>query len=83
MQANDFSSLVKKPTCYQSNVSSCIDLILTSRKSSFKLSNTFETGLSDHHNLVCTILKSGGFKRAPIKKIYRSSTLMTSKNLEI
>ena len=72
MQAYDFSSLIKKPTCYQSNTPSCIDLILTNRKSLFKLSNTFETGLSDHHKLVCTILKSWGFKRVPIEKIYRS-----------
>ena len=72
MQAYDFSSLIKKPTCYQSNTPSCTDLILTNRKSLFKLSNTFETGLSDHHKLVCTILKSGGFKGAPIEKIYRS-----------
>ena len=72
MQAYDFSSLIKKPTCYQSNTSSCIDLILTNRKSLFKLSNTFKTSLSDYHKLVCTILKSGGFKGAPIKKIYCS-----------
>ena len=38
----------------------------------FKLSNTFETGLSEHHKPICTILKSGGFKGAPIEKIYRS-----------
>ena len=53
-QVYDFSSLLKKPTCYQSNTPSCIDLILTNRKSLFKLSNTFETGLSDHHKLFCT-----------------------------
>ena len=72
MQAYDFSSLIKKPSCYQSNTPSCIDLILTNMKSLFKLSNTFEIGLSDHYKLVGTILKSGGFKGAPIKKIYRS-----------
>ena len=72
MSACDFSSLIKKPTCYQSNTPSCIDLILTNRKNLSKLSNTFDTGLSDHHKLVCTILKSGGFKGAPIEKIYRS-----------
>ena len=27
MQAYDFSSLIKKPTCYQSNTPSCMDLI--------------------------------------------------------
>ena len=28
---------------------SCVDLILTNLKYSFKFSTTFETGLSDHH----------------------------------
>ena len=70
--AYDLSSLIKKPTCYQSHTPSCIDLILTNRKHLFQLSNTFETGLSDHHKLICTILKSGGFKGEPIEKIYRS-----------
>ena len=36
MKAYDFSSLIKKPTWYQSNTPSCIDLILTNRKSLFK-----------------------------------------------
>ena len=45
MQAFDLSSLIKKPTCYYSNTPSCIDLILSNRKSLFKLFNTFETGL--------------------------------------
>ena len=79
MQAYDFSSLIKKPTCYQSNTPSYIDLILTNRKILF----TFETGLSDHHKLVCTILKSGGFKEAPIEEKYvdptKHSTFITSK----
>ena len=83
MQAYDFSNLIKKPTCYQSNPPSCIDLILTNRKSLFKLSNTFETGLSDHHKLVCTILKSGGFKGAPIEKIYRSYKTYDVSNFKI
>ena len=72
IQAYDFRSLIKKPTCCQSSTPSCVGLTLTNRKSLFKLSNTFETGLSDHHKLVCTVLKSGGFKGAPIEKIYRS-----------
>ena len=32
MQAYDFRSLIKKPTCHQSNAPSCIDLILTNRR---------------------------------------------------
>ena len=37
----------------------------------FKLSNTFETDISDHHKVVSTILKSGSFKGTPKIKIYR------------
>ena len=67
-QGYDLGSLMKKPTCYQSSTPSCIDLILSIRESLFKWSNTFET-LSDHHKLVCTILKSGGFEVAPSKTV--------------
>ena len=70
----DLNNLINKPTCYQSNKPTCIDLILTNRKSLFKLFNTFETGLSDHHELISAILKSGGFKWKPKEKIYRSYT---------
>ena len=59
-------------TCYQSNDPTCLDLILTNIKDLFKLSDTFETGLSDHHKLILTILKSGGLKGKPKEKIYRS-----------
>ena len=47
-------------------------MILTNRKYLFQLSNTFETGLSDRHKVICAVVKSGVFKRAPIEKIYRS-----------
>ena len=35
---------------------SCIDLILTSRPSSHQFTNAFETGISDHHLLIYTML---------------------------
>ena len=60
------------PSCYQSNNPTCKDLILTNKKNLFKLSDTFETSLSDHHKLISTILTSGGFKGKPKEKIYRS-----------
>ena len=66
------NNLINKPTCFQSNKPTCIDLILTNKKNLFKLSNTFETGISDHHKLVSTILKSGSFKGTPKMKIHRS-----------
>ena len=72
LQAYDLSSLIKKPSCYQFHTPSCIDLILTNGKHLFQLSNTFETGVPNHLELICTILNSRGFKGAPIEKIYRS-----------
>ena len=62
------NNLINKPTCYRCNNPTCIDLILTNKKNLCKLSDTFETGLSDHHKLISTILKSGGFKRKPKEK---------------
>ena len=72
IQAYNLNKLINKPTCFQSNTPTCIDLILTNNKNLFKLSTTFETGILDHHKLVPTILKSGSFKGTPKIKIYRS-----------
>ena len=38
----------------------------------YELSNTFETGISDHDKLISTAAKSGSFKGRPREKIYRS-----------
>ena len=72
IHAYNLNNLIDKPACFQSNTPTCIDLILINRKNLFKLFNTFETGISDHHKLVSTILKSGSFKGTPKIKIYRS-----------
>ena len=71
LQIYDLSALIKEPTCFQSQNPNCIDHFLTNRKT-FKHCQTFETGLSDHHKLILTIIKSGNFKRRCKKKIDRS-----------
>ena len=38
----------------------------------YQLSNTFETGLSDHNRLISTVAKSGSFKGRPREKMYRN-----------
>ena len=38
----------------------------------YKLSNTFETGISDHHKLISTVAESRSFKGRPREKMYRS-----------
>ena len=68
LETYDLSILITKPTCYQSINPTCNDLILTNKRNLFKLYSTFETGLSDHHKLISTFLKSGGFKGKPKEK---------------
>ena len=57
MQSFNLFNLIKTNTCFKGK-GSCIDLILTNRKYCFKHSSTFETGLSDHHHLVYSMLKT-------------------------
>ena len=45
-------------TCFTKNSSTSIDVILTNRVRSFQKTSVFETGLSDYHGLVVTVLKS-------------------------
>ena len=47
-------------------------LILTNRKYFFQGTSSFETGLSDHHHLICSILKSTFEKEEPKQVIYRN-----------
>ena len=52
-------SLNKKPTCFKNvNKPSCIDLFLTNNSKCFKDCLTLETGLSDFHKLIITIMKT-------------------------
>ena len=65
--------LVKEPTCYKNlEKPSCIDLILTNRNKSFINTSVVESGLSDHHKLILTVLKSKFTKLKPKTVEYRS-----------
>ena len=57
MQSFNLFNLIRTNKCFKGK--GCfIDLILTNRKYYFKHSSTFETGLSDHHHLVYSMLKT-------------------------
>ena len=59
-------SLVKEPTCFKNSYNpSCIDLFLTNRPRSFQNSLTIETGISDFHKVVITVIKVFYKKRKP------------------
>ena len=67
------TNLIKEPTCFKSQNGTLLDLILTNRPRSFMKSQSFETGLSDCHKLVCSILRAS-FKKLPPKIVkYRDN----------
>ena len=70
LNSNNLVNLVKTNTCFKGS-SSCIDLILTNRKYSFKNTTSYETGLSDHHHMILTMLKTTFQQKEPKCLIYR------------
>ena len=71
MNTFDLECLIKKPTCFQSTIPSCADLILANRKEFFKNSNVLDLGISDHHSLIVTALQSQLVKGNAKAKLYR------------
>ena len=58
LKLNSMYNHMKEITCWKSQSGSCIDLIISNRKHSLMNTGTFETGLSDHHLLIFTMLKT-------------------------
>ena len=78
MKNQNLFNLVKINTCFKGE-GSCIDLILTNRKYSFKNTCSFKTGLSDHPHLIYSVMKTT-FKSEEHKKlIYRDYSNFSSK----
>ena len=82
MRSFDLESLINSPTCYKSINPTCIDLILTNKKNHFMKSATFETGLSDHHKLITTILRKTISKGNSKKMFYRDYKRFDQKKFE-
>ena len=74
LNSNNPVNLVKANTCFKDR-SSFIDLILTNRKcyrkSSFKNTTSYKPGLSDHHHMILTMLKTTFQLKEPKCLIYR------------
>ena len=66
------SNLIKGPTCFKSANGSMIDLFLTTNKYLFQKTNSFETGISDHHHLIATVLKTTYERFPPKLQTYQS-----------
>ena len=57
LNSNNLYHLIESNTCFKGK-GSCIDLFQTNRKYSFKFSGSYESGSSDHHHMIYTMLKS-------------------------
>ena len=71
MNLFDLKNLVREPTCFKSSSPRCIDLILTNRGRNFQQTTAVETGLSDFHKMVVTVLKASFEKQGPNVVNYR------------
>ena len=62
LNSKNLVNLVKTNTCFKGSGScidlTCIDLILTNRKYSFKNITSYKTGLSDPHHMILPMLKT-------------------------
>ena len=84
---NDFcdtynlKNLVKEPTCFKNpDNPSCINSFLTNRPRTFQCTTTIETGISDFHKLVVTVLKTFYKKQRPKIIHYRNYKNFESDN---
>ena len=66
------SNLVKDKTCFTNGHSSSIDVLLTNKPRCFQNSTVFETGLSDFHGLVSTLMRTHIPRLKPKVIKYRS-----------
>ena len=70
LDSNGLYNLLKGHGCFKGKIS-LIDMILTKRNFSFKNTQLFETGLSDHQHMVYTMLKTFFQKSEPKQLICR------------
>ena len=63
----DMTNLIKSNTCFTKSSESSIDIILTNRPRFFFHCQSVETGISDVHTMVCTLMRSQIKKVNPVK----------------
>ena len=79
----NLKNLITEATCFKNPCNpSSVDVILTNRGRSFTNSITVETGLSDHHKLTITVLKTYVSKQVPMVIKYRDYRKFNSQNFK-
>ena len=79
---HELCTLISEPTCFKSINPTCIDNFLTNKKVHFMKTLTFETGVSDHHKRIGTMLRSTFAKGKPKKMFYRYYKNFDNKRFE-
>ena len=72
LEDNSFVNLIKSNICFKLKPGSCIGLILRNKPKRFQNSGVMETGVSDHHTLIFSFLKTTFTKMPPNKLQYRN-----------
>ena len=67
-----FQNLIKAKTCFTKSSESSLDVILTNRTRLFFHNLSVETGISDVHTMVCTLMRTHVTRLKPIKIMYRN-----------
>ena len=80
LQQYSLFTMIRSPTCFKSPQGKCIDPMLTNSKHSFFVSQTFETGFSDFHHMIYTILKTTYTKLPPKTIQYRDYNEFSEKD---
>ena len=73
---------MKEKSCFKSANGKCIDLIISNRKYSFQHTGTVDTGLSDHHHLIYSMLKTRFVKVPPKRVNYRDYSKLFSNKID-
>ena len=81
MDSQNFTNRIKNKTCFK-GVGFCIDLILTNRKYCFKNASSYETGISDHHHLILSIMKTTFASEEPKKFVYGDYITFSHENFK-
>ena len=69
----NLKNLVKDKTCFKSiKRPTCIDLFLTNCHNSFQHTKAISAGISDHHKMIITVMKTTFSKAKPTEITYRS-----------
>ena len=63
---------MREKTCFKTALGTCIDLIISNKKHSLLNTGTVDTGLSDHHYLIYTMIRTQYVKLPPKLISYRS-----------